>query len=49
LRESERWLRLIQNVPLIEPPEKLDELLQETDELIRIFVSSIKTAQKNAR
>ena len=49
LRESERWLRLIQRVPLIEPPEKLDDLLQETDELIRIFVTSIRTAQKNAQ
>ena len=47
LRESQRWLMLIQAIPLIKPPEKLDSLIQETDELIRIFVSSIKTAENN--
>jgi len=46
LRESYRCLRLIQRVPLVEPPSKLDALLSETDELIRIFVASIKTAEK---
>ena len=28
---------------------KTDELLKETDELIRIFVTSIKTAERNAQ
>jgi four helix bundle protein len=46
LRETDRWLRLTQRVPLVEKPERVDPLLQETDELIRIFVSSTKTAQK---
>ena len=46
-RESQRWLRLIQRVPLVDEPERLDDLLVETDELIRIFVTSIKTAEKN--
>ncbi len=45
LRETHRWLRLIQRVPLVDKPELLDPLLAETDELIRIFVSSVKTAQ----
>jgi len=44
LRESLRWLKLIQRVPLVKPPEKVAVLLGETDELIRIFVKSIQTA-----
>jgi four helix bundle protein len=47
LRESQRWLKLIGRVPLIEKPELLDCLLSEVDELIRIFVTSIKTASKS--
>ena len=34
LRESQRWLKLIQRVPLIKKPELLDDILQETEELI---------------
>jgi four helix bundle protein len=45
LREPQRWLRLIQRIPLIRPVEKLNDLLQETEELIKIFVSSIKTTE----
>ena len=30
-------------------PELLDDILQETEELIKIFVMSIKTAEKNSR
>src|SRR5436190_21287806 len=44
LRESRRWLRLIARVPLISKPEKLEYLLSETEELIRIFDASIRTA-----
>ncbi|MBT7167081.1 MAG: four helix bundle protein [Victivallales bacterium] len=47
LRESERWLRLIQRVPLIEPPTRVDHLLAECDDLIRIFVASVRTAEKH--
>ena|SRR6185312_11961600 len=47
LRETERWLRLIQRVPLIKQPKRVDALLKETDELIRIFFTSIKTAEEN--
>jgi hypothetical protein len=28
-------------------PELLDDILQETEELIKIFVTRIKTAQRN--
>jgi four helix bundle protein len=48
LRESYRWLRLVQRVPLL-PPKQIDPLVQETDELIRIFVASIRTAQRKIR
>jgi four helix bundle protein len=48
LRESIRWLRLIRRVPLMKESSQVDSLIQETDELIRIFFSSIETAQKNA-
>jgi len=44
LRESQRALRLIECVPLIDPPEAVAPVLRETDELIRIFKSSIRTA-----
>ena len=46
LRESQQALRLIEHVPLIDSPDSLAPILQETDELIRIFKSSIRTASK---
>jgi four helix bundle protein len=49
LRETHRWLRLIQRVPLLKKPERVDPLFNETDELIRIFVASLKTAQKSLK
>ena len=36
-------------VPLIKKPELLDDILQETEELIKIFVTSIKTTEKKPR
>ena len=48
LRETERWLKLIQRVPLIKS-ELLKDILLETEELIKIFVSSIKTAEKKQK
>ena len=45
LRETKRWLKLIQRIPLIKPVEKLNSIIEETEELVKIFVSSIKTAQ----
>jgi four helix bundle protein len=47
LRETFRWLRLVQTVPLVKKPQLVEPLLVETDELIAIFVRSIQTAQKN--
>jgi four helix bundle protein len=49
LRETLIWLIIIQRKPLIEPPEKLDPLVQECNELIAIFVTSIGTAKENMR
>lgn len=46
LRETRRWLRLIQRVPLISKPDAVLPMLGETEELIRIFFSSLKTAGK---
>jgi len=50
LRESYRWLKLIQRVPLLPPTDTalLETSLRETDELLRIFISSIRTARANA-
>ena len=47
LRESRRWLRLIGRVPLVAKPELLNDLLAESDELVRIFAASIGTAEAN--
>jgi four helix bundle protein len=49
LRESLRWLRLVIRVPLVEAPTEATRLLAETEELVRIFKSSIKTAKDNGR
>jgi four helix bundle protein len=46
LRESLRWLQLIKIVPLVTSLAMTNELIEETDELIRIFVTSIQTAGK---
>ncbi len=45
LRETKRWLLLIRRVPLVKSLERTDELLQETEELIKIFVRSVRTAE----
>jgi four helix bundle protein len=47
LRESRRWLHLIKRVPLVSKPEKLDPLIAETEELVRIFDCSIRTARNH--
>ena len=48
-RESRRWLRLIQRVPLLTDAPELEKALKETDELVRIFAASIRTARADAR
>jgi len=46
---TQRWLKLIRKVPLIKKPELLNDILEETEELIKIFVTSIKTAEKKKK
>ena len=46
LRESRRWMRLAQRADLLDQPERLTPLLDEADELIRIFAASLRTAEK---
>jgi four helix bundle protein len=46
LRESRRWMRLAQRADLLDQPERLAPLLDEADELIRIFAASLRTAEK---
>lgn len=46
LRETQRWLNLVKRVPLIKNSKSLDGILEETEQLIKIFVTSIKTAEK---
>ncbi len=46
LRESRRALRLIAKAGLTEDMAATDGLLSETDELVRIFSASIRTANK---
>ncbi len=47
LRETRRWLRLVQRTPLVAKPDLLGDILTEADELIRIFAASIRTAESN--
>jgi len=47
IRETRRWLRLIHRVPLV-APAKIEQLLDETEALIKIFAASIRTAEKSA-
>ena len=49
LREAKRWLRLIHRVPLLKPASRVDRLLDETEELVKIFAASIRTAERNKR
>ena len=46
LRESYRWLLLARQVPLTGNDADVSTLIDETDELICIFVKSLQTAQR---
>ena len=47
LRETRRWLRLLARLQKIKAPATLPECLNEAEELIRIFVASIRTSERN--
>lgn len=48
LRETHVWLRMIVKANLITPQSKLVPLVKETDELISIFVASLKTVSNRS-
>jgi four helix bundle protein len=47
LRETRRWARLVERKHWVKNDSTLIFVLNESDELIRIFVSSIRTARQN--
>ncbi|MEW6607266.1 MAG: four helix bundle protein [bacterium] len=50
LRETRIWLLMIVRASLMKSPSKLESLIDENNELISIFATSIKTAkQKNTK
>ena len=48
LKETKRWLRLIEKSRML-PEKNLAAILAETEQLIRIFFTSIRTAEQNAK
>ena len=48
LRETRRWLRLVLRVPLVSSEGNVRAALTETEELIRIFVASIRTSERRS-
>ena len=46
LREARIWLLMIVKANLIKPTSKLEPLIGENNELISIFVTSVKTAKQ---
>jgi len=48
-RETLFWLRLLKESEIIAPPQKLDEMLSEANELVAIFTSAVRTAQQNQK
>lgn len=49
LRETRRWIRLINRIPTIKLPFNVESLLNETEELIMIFAASIKTVRMSKK
>ncbi len=46
LRETRIWLIMIVRTNLVKPASKLEPLIDENNELISIFVTSVNTAKK---
>jgi four helix bundle protein len=49
LRETKRWLRLVGRVKRVGTSANFTSCLNEVEELIRIFVASVRTAERNAK
>ena len=47
LKETRRWLRLLHKASLV-PEKKMGAILGETEELIKIFFTSVRTAEKSS-
>jgi len=48
LRETKVWLKMILKANMTKSSEKIDQLIDESNQLISIFVTSIKTAKQNS-
>ena len=49
LRESKRWIMLIQEAALLNQAERVKDTLLECEELIKILVTSIRTAESKKK
>ena len=49
LREAKRWIMLIQRLALLPQAEQVNNILLESEELIKIFVKSIRTAESRRK
>ena len=49
LRETKRWILLIQRAALLNQAEKVRDLLLECEEFIKIFVQSIRPAESKRK
>ncbi len=49
LRETKRWIMLIQRAALLNRDEKTNEALLECEGFIKIFVKSIRTAESKSK
>ncbi len=49
LRETKRWIMLIQRAALARQAERMNDLLLECEELIKIFMQSIRTAESKRK
>ena len=49
LRETRIWLLIIGRSDLLKPASKLEPIIDENNQLISIFVASVKTAKQNKR
>lgn len=47
LRETKTWLQIIRKAKLVNPESKLEPIIDESNQLISIFVASVKTAKQN--
>ena len=49
LRETKVWLKMIVRAELVKPVSKLEPIIDENDQLISIFFTSINTAKQKTK